>query len=494
MSYAALHRQFERVGHLRHAQAMLSWDEAAMMPPGGGAERAEALAELARIEHERVADERIGEWIEAAQADGGLDVWQAANVREIKRTWRRARALPATLVVESSRANTRCEQVWRTARAGNDWEAVAAPLAKVVALARERAACLGDALGLDLYDALLDQYEPGMSRAVIDPIFERLKEALPDILERALATQPDPLPMHGPFEVARQTELAHTLMGRLGFDFDRGRLDTSHHPFCGGRPDDTRITTRYNTDDFLESLFAVLHETGHAMYEQGLPEAWRGQPVGESGGMALHESQSLFMEMQVCRGAAFLAFAAPIVRAAFGRDAADPAWSADNLQRVATRVQRGLIRVEADEVTYPLHIVLRYEIEQALLAGDMDVDDIPAAWDARMQRYLGLDTKGDFRNGCMQDVHWFAGLIGYFPTYSLGALMAAQLYAAAARDVPGMGEAIGEGEFAGLLGWLRTHVHSRGCLESTLQIVRAATGETLGVDAFLAHLSRRYGG
>ncbi len=492
MSYAALHRQFERVGHLRHAQAMLSWDEAAMMPPGGGAERAEALAELARLEHERVADERVGTWIEAARTEAGLDAWQAANIREIERAWLRARALPAALVVESSRAGTRCEQVWRTARPRNDWEAVAAPLERVVSLTRERADCLGQALALDPYDALLDGYEPAMSRAVIDPIFERLKETLPELLERALAAQRDPLPMRGPFEVACQTELAHTLMERLGFDFERGRLDTSHHPFCGGRPDDTRITTRYNTDIFLESLFAVLHETGHAMYEQGLPEAWRGQPVGESGGMALHESQSLFMEMQVCRGAPFLAFAAPIVRAAFGRDAADPAWSADNLQRAATRVQRGLIRVEADEVTYPLHIVLRYEMEQALLAGDMDVDDIPAAWDARMQRYLGLDTTGDYRNGCMQDVHWFAGLIGYFPTYTLGALTAAQLYAAAARDAPGMAEAIGEGEFEGLLGWLRTHVHSRGCVESTLEIVRTATAETLGVDAFLAHLARRY--
>ena len=283
-------------------------------------------------------------------------------------------------------------------------------------------------------------------------------------------------------------------MRRLGFDFDRGRLDTSHHPFCGGRPDDVRITTRYSTDDFLESLFAVLHETGHAMYEQGLPREWRGQPVGESGGMALHESQSLFLEMQVCRGSAFLRFAAPIVRTAFGGDPADPAWSADNLERTAVRVRPGRIRVEADEVTYPLHVALRYDIERAVVAGEMTVAEIPEAWNAAMRDHLDIDTNGDFRDGPMQDVHWFTGLVGYFPTYTLGAVTAAQLFRAAARDLDDLDGALARGEFDGLFRWLRANVHALGRSRSTVDIVRAATGAELGVEAFLAHLRGRYVG
>ena len=492
MSYAALQGWFERVGHLGHAQAMLSWDEAVIMPPGGGAARAESLAELARIRHDRVSDARVGDWIAAARTEADLDRWQRANVDEIERTWLRARALPEDLVAASSRASTLCEQAWRTARPRNDWDAIAAPLAEVVGLARERAGCLGEALGQAPYDALLDGYEPGMSREVIDPVFSRLKETLPAIVDAAVATQRDPVPLPGPFDERRQAELAETLMRRLGFDFERGRLDTSHHPFCGGRPDDVRITTRYSTADPLESLFAVLHETGHALYEQGLPRQWRGQPVGGSGGMALHESQSLFLERQVCRGGAFLRFAAPVVRDAFGGDPGDPAWSVGNLTRMAARVRPGRIRVEADEVTYPLHIALRYEIEQALVAGEMPVRDVPEAWNARMRSYLGIDTSGDYRDGPMQDVHWFAGLVGYFPTYTLGALTAAQLFSAAARDLPGLDDAIARGDFGGLREWLRARVHSWGRLRGTLEIVRTATGGDLGVDAFLAHLERRY--
>ena len=494
MSYAALHERFEGVAHLRHAQAMLSWDEAVTMPPGGGAARAEALAELARIKHERVSDERVGEWLEAARAQADLDPWRRANTREMERAWLRARALPADLVVASSRAGTLCEQAWRAARPRNDWDAVATPLAEVFALARARAECLGEALDRAPYDALLDGYEPGMSRTVIDPMFARLKEALPTILEAALERQPELLPLAGPFAEPRQTELARTLMRRLGFDFDRGRLDTSHHPFCGGRPDDVRITTRYSTEDFLESLFAVLHETGHAMYEQGLPREWRGQPVGESGGMALHESQSLFLEMQVCRGSAFLGFAAPIVRTAFGGDPADPAWSADNLERTAVRVRPGRIRVEADEVTYPLHVALRYDIERAVVAGEMTVAEIPEAWNAAMRDHLDIDTSGDFRDGPMQDVHWFTGLVGYFPTYTLGAVTAAQLFRAAARDLDDLDGALARGEFDGLFRWLRANVHALGRSRSTVDIVRAATGAELGVEAFLAHLRGRYVG
>ena len=251
----------------------------------------------------------------------------------------------------------------------------------------------------------------------------------------------------------------------------------SHHPFCGGEPDDTRITTRYNEGDFLESLFAVLHETGHALYQQGLPKAWRGQPVGDAGGMALHESQSLTMEMQVSRSAAFLEFAAPIVqRSLLGAPTRAAQWQPENLVALATRVRRGFIRVDADELTYPQHVILRYELETALLDGRLEVADLPDAWDEKMSAGLGLSTAGDFANGCMQDVHWFAGLIGYFPTYTLGAVIAAQLYRAAREQVAGLEDAIRAGDFPVLVDWLRDRVHRRGRLLPSMALVAEATG------------------
>ncbi len=492
MSYQALHQRFKRIGDLGHAQAMLSWDEAAMMPRGGGEARAETLATLAGMVHELVAGAETGDLAESAAADD-LDRWQAANVELIRRRWRKARAVPGDLVMALSRATSACEQAWRPARGNNDWNAVAAKLESVVALTREQAAALAEALGREPYDALLDDYEPDLARADIDPLFAQLRDMLPSLIDRALDSQPQPLLPQGPFPRDRQEALGRALMAAVGFDFERGRLDASHHPFCGGEPDDTRITTRYNEDDFLESLFAVLHETGHAIYQQGLPKAWRGQPVGDAGGMALHESQSLLLEMQVCRGPAFLEFAAPIVqRTLLGAETRAAEWQPDNLARMATRVERGLIRVDADELTYPLHVVLRYELETALLDGDLAVVDIPDAWNEKMSAYLGLSTAGDFANGCMQDVHWFAGLIGYFPAYTLGAVIAAQLHRAARQRIVGLDDAIRAGDFAVLVNWLRDNIHGRGRLAPSMALVAEATGEALSAAAFLDHLRSRY--
>jgi carboxypeptidase Taq len=298
--------------------------------------------------------------------------------------------------------------------------------------------------------------------------------------------------LRGPFPRARQEALARDLMVRIGFDFEHGRLDVSHHPFCGDDPDDTRITTRYDEADFLPSLMAALHETGHALYEQGRPKPWRDLPVGEAAGMAVHESQSLLMEMQVCRSREFLQFAAPIITHHLGGNATEPAWTADNLYLGSTQVGRGLIRVDADEVTYPLHVILRYELEQALFAGELEVADLPAAWNEKMVRYLGRTTGDNHRDGCMQDVHWYAGLFGYFPCYTLGAIMAAQLFAAATQRNGQIVAGINNGDFAPLLTWLRGNVHGRGRLVDSNTLLTDATGSTLGTSAFKAHLLARY--
>lgn len=491
--YEQLETRFAELHDLAHAQAMLNWDEAVMMPRSGGAARGEALAALAALSHRTLTAPDIGDLLDKASANGAqLNAWQQANLRSMRRMHTHATALPESLVRATQLATTRCQQIWRTARAENDWSAVAEPLTETVWLAREEAAALGDKLALDPYDAMLDAYEEGTRAADVGRLFDELKSFLPDFIDRVIERQAAPLPLPGPFPPEGQRALGEGMMCALGFDFAHGRLDVSHHPFCGGVPDDTRITTRYSNDEFLESLMAVLHETGHALYQQGLPADWRSQPVGNCLGAAVHESQSLFVEMQMSRGRDFIEFAAPHLRHHLGGRQGDAAWSADNLYAQSIRVRRGYIRVDADELTYPLHVILRFELERALIAGDLAVADIADAWNARMTHYLGLSTDGNYKDGCMQDVHWFAGLFGYFPTYTLGALMAAQLFAAASAALPDLAIQIRAGDFAPLIGWLRANIHSQGQLKTANELLTEVTGEALSLRPFKTHLERRY--
>lgn len=490
--YAALEQRFRRLSALNGALAMLGWDQSAMMPEGGAGARAEQLATLSVIRHEWLTDPALGDLIQGAEAQAGLSDWQQANLREISRKWRHATALNADLVEALSKAANACEMVWRKAKPANDFKAFAKAFAPVLDLTREAAAAKAEAFGCSPYDALLDEYEPGGSAARIDKLFADLGKFLPGFIDKALARQakrPEPLPLEGPFAVDKQREAGLALMKALGFDFKHGRLDVSAHPFTGGVPQDVRITTRYAEGDFTKALMGVLHETGHALYELGLPRKWADQPVGEARGMVLHESQSLLVEMQVCRGRDFLTFAAPLLRRVFGGKG--PAWELDNLQSLYARVKPDVIRVDADEVTYPAHVILRYRLEQAMLAGDLAINDLPDAWADGMQTLLGVDVP-DHAHGCLQDIHWPAGSIGYFPTYTLGALAAAQLYAAAREADPGIVPGIAKGDFKPLLRWLRANVHGQGSLLSTDDLLRHATGKPLGTDAFKAHLKARY--
>ncbi len=491
MSYQTLERHYAELNDLGHAAAIIGWDEAAMMPVGGGEARASAMATLSVLSHQKKTDPRLSDWL-AAAAEESLDKWQRANLAQMARSHRLASAVPEDLVRATSESRSRCEQAWRVHRAENNWHDQAPLLAEVVRLTREEAQCRADGANLDPYDALLDLYEPGLTATKVSELFEPLRSAIPNLLGEIVARQADEelLDFAGPFPVEDQKSVGMQFMQALGFDFEHGRLDVSHHPFCGGVPDDVRITTRYYEDDFRQSMMGVLHETGHALYEQGLPGEWRSQPVGEALSMATHESQSLFIEMQLCRSRSFIQFAAPVLREKFGRD--DDAWSEQNLHRSVTRVQPGFIRVDADEVTYPMHIVLRFELEQALIDGSLSVDDIPEAWNAKMQSYLGLSTSGNDADGCMQDVHWPAGLFGYFPTYTLGAMTAAQLYAAMEKEIPDAEAQVGQGSFENILAWLRKNVHNRGRLLDQSQLMQTVTGSTLSADAFLNHLKRRY--
>ena len=488
-AYRALEARFKRCADLYGALSILQWDHQVMMPPGGNAGRAEQMATLRQIAHELLTGPETAELLDRAEGERtGLDPWQAANLAEMRRRHRHATALPTELVAALVRATTAAEMLWREARPRADFALLRPALEEVLRLVREEAAAKAEALRLGPYDALLDGYEPGVTTAEIDAWFAPLKAFLPDLLEQVLGRQAEALPLQGSFPRGRQKALGERLMAALGFDFEHGRLDESLHPFCGGVPDDVRMTARYDETDVASGLMAVLHETGHALYNAGLPKAWRQQPVGAPRSTAVHESQSLLLEMQICRSRAFLGYLAPLLAEAFGDQ---PAFAPDNLYRRAIRVERSLIRVDADEVTYPLHIILRYRLEQALLTGDLAVADLPGAWNEGMRELLGVVPPSD-REGVLQDIHWPSGAFGYFPCYTLGALMAAQLYQALHAAEPDLEEEIARGDFGPLLAWLRRNVHEQGSLLDTQSLLARATGRPLTPQPFLDHLERRY--
>ena len=491
-AYQTLEARFRRESLLGEAQAMLNWDSSTLMPEGAASSRAEQIALLKVLAHEVLAAPDTADLLQAADADRSLDPWQRANLREMRREWLHTTAVPPDLVEAFTRACSVCEMVWRKARPAADFALVLPSLKDVLRLVREVGDAKAALLGKSPYEALLDEYEPDGSTAAIDRLFADLAAVLPGLIDGVLAhqrEQPEPLPLGEHFPVEQQRLLGVELMRRLGFDFDHGRLDISLHPFCGGTPDDVRITTRYDEADFTRALMGVLHETGHALYERGLPAQWRHQPVGVARGMSLHESQSLLVEMQACRSREFVEFLAPILREAF--DGSGPAWDAGNLHRVYTRVERNFIRVDADEVTYPAHVILRYRLERAMIAGDLALADLPEAWNTGMRELIGITPPTD-REGCLQDIHWYDGAWGYFPTYTLGAMTAAQLFVAAKRADPSILPSVAKGDFAPLLKWLREHVHGKGSLLSTDALIREATGAPLDAAVFEAHLRRRY--
>jgi carboxypeptidase Taq len=489
-AYDELTRTWSRLHRLGHLQAIAGWDRAAMMPTKGSVARANALAEMETLLHRIRTDPTLEALIERAGCEA-LDDVEHANLREMRRAWRSSNALPEALVEAKSLAASRCEHAWQTQRPANDWAGFLANFRDVLRLAREEARCLAEASGLSPYDALLDQYEPGMTGAEVDRVFDDLQTWLPDLVRRARERQAQHMPdvAGGPFPKTAQRALSLDVMKLLGFDFEAGRLDESAHPFSGGVPEDTRLTTRYREDDFLQALMGTIHETGHARYEQNLPRDWLGQPVARARSMAIHESQSLSFEMQLGRSRGFVGLLAPRLAASFGDS---PAFEPDNLHRLMTRVKPGHIRVDADELTYPAHVILRYRIERKLIEGSIEGEDIPTLWDAGMASLLGMDTRGNYTDGCMQDVHWSAGLFGYFPCYTLGAMYAAQWFAAMRRATPDLDRQVAAGELAPVFDWLRTNVWIQASRLGTAELATRATGEALNPVHFRRHLEARY--
>ena len=490
-AYPELERRFERMYVLRDAVGALEWDESTYMPEGGAQARADQMALLRVLGHELLTAPDVGDLIAKAEGER-LDEWQAANLREMRREWTRAATVPAALVEARSQAVSDCEMRWRTARKENDFSGLLPSFEQVLKLTREVGEAQASSLGLSPYDALLDEWEPGASGAEIDRVFAAVEAFLPPMVERVLERQrsrpPRPQPP-GPFPADKQLSLAHTVMRMMGFDFRHGRLDTSAHPFCVGVPDDVRITTRWDERDYTVGLFAVIHETGHALYVRGLPAGFRTQPVGQARSMSAHESQSLLWEMQAARTPELVSRLAEEARAAFG--GSGPAWEPAALLERVLRVERSVIRVDADEVTYPLHVILRYRLERAMIADDLRLCDLPGAFDEGMQGLIGVRPR-NVADGCLQDMHWPGGLWGYFPTYTLGALTAAQLFAAAVAAVPSIPSSLAAGETAPLRSWLAAHVHAHGARYSASEIVQRATGKPLDPEVFRRHIEKRY--
>lgn len=476
------------------AGAVLDWDQQTYMPAGGVAARAEQKATLSKLSHQLFTDEKTGNWLAQAEAElRGLpeDDNDAALLRVTRRDFDKATRLPESLVEEFSRVTSHAQEEWAKARAANDYGAFAPWLERIVDLERRTA----EALGYQdrLYDALLDQYEPGMTSRRLDEIFGELKRQTVPLVQAiaAHAGAVDDSILHRDYDEEKQRHFAEAVLRDCGFDFTRGRQDRSVHPFCTHfSQGDVRLTTRYDPNFVSMALFGSLHEMGHGLYEQGVSPELEGSILSSGASLAVHESQSRLWENLVGRSRRFWNCYYPRFREAFAPALEDVPLEA--FYRAINRSGPSLIRVEADEVTYNLHIILRYELENELLEGRLSVADAPEAWNAKMQELLGL-TPPDNREGILQDVHWSIGIMGYFPTYSLGNVLSVQLFEKAVSDVPAIPDEIERGEFSSLLHWLRDNVHQHGRKYLPEDLVRRATGSALSVQPYADYLRRKFG-
>jgi carboxypeptidase Taq len=494
-TYSDLTSHLRETALLRSCGALLGWDEQSCLPPEGAEHRANQGALVAGLVHDRATSPKVGEWLDVLEGDKAYSSGEspeAAVVREARRQYRRATQLPKRLVEELSHLGTLSQHNWIEARKEKSFSQFLPWLQQMIALKREEAAAVGFPEGGVIYDALLDDYEPGATTAEIKAIFKPFRAETVALLNeiKGSGRRPDDSILTRRYPCDSQKVFATEAAKAIGFSFTAGRLDESAHPFCSGiGPGDCRLTTRYNDHHFPGAFFGVLHEAGHGIYEQGLPRALFGTCLGDAASLGIHESQSRMWENFVGRSLEFWQHFYPKAQKTFPE--ALGTCSLSDFHAAINDVQPSWIRVEADEVTYNLHIMLRFELEQQLISGELQPADLPTAWNEQFQRDFGM-TPPDDSLGCLQDVHWSAGLLGYFPTYSLGNMFAAQLFEAAERDLGSLPKQFARGEFLPLKTWLNEKVHSHGQRYRSNRLVELVTGQKPSHEPLMRHLSRRF--
>lgn len=489
-AYSDLAHRLSELSTLTEIEGLLHWDQEVCMPDGATGARGRQMATIGVVRHERATSDDLGKLLTELDAHAALKPIERANVREARRAYDLAKGLPAALVHQWGEATVKAHGSWVAARAASDFSLFADDLQHLVDLARAKAKAIDPTR--PTYDVLIDNFEPGMTMDRLDEVFAELRDFLVPFLAKIRARpQIDTTSIAGDVAEDDQETVAKALAEALGYDLQYGRIDTAVHPFCGGAgATDVRITTRYLRDQFHQSLLAVVHETGHAMYEQGRTRELADQPVSFARSMGVHESQSLLWETQVARSHAFWRGRLPWLKEQY------TFLAGVDLETFVAAINAvdftNAIRVNADEVTYPLHVILRYELERDLLSGALAVRDLPAAWNERMEAWFGFVPTDDAQ-GVLQDIHWSMGAFGYFPSYTLGALYAAQIFAAAGRALPGLDAQLANGDFKQLRAWLREHIHQHGSRWSTDELIERATGSTLDLTWFIQHIERRYG-
>ena len=492
-NYSDLEKKLEEITHLSNIAGLAHWDAAAMLQKGSAANRQKEMATLSSLIHKMATSEEMGKVIEGSLGEfDHLDDWQRANLAKVKKSYDSYMVIPHKVQHENSIASSECEFTWRQARKDNDFKTLEPYLDRVFDSVRAIAKLQSEKLRMSPLDVLIDSYDPERTSFEIKTVFEALKIELPSVINKIMEKQASEkvIPLKEKIDEATQKAIGLKVMEKMGFDFDKGFLSKSVHPFCSGSNDDVRITTRYDENNFLSSLFGVVHETGHALYQQNLPVNYRNQPVGGAKGMAFHESQSLIMENQAGISKSFMECLAKILKDDFSFSGSE--YSADNLYKLVTRVRPSLIRVDADEATYPLHVILRFEIEEEIINGNLRAADLPELWNNKMQEYLGIvpDTDAD---GCMQDLHWPSGAIGYFPSYTNGAIIASMLMKSAKLKYSSIDKELEQGSFESLNKYLTDNLRKYGSSKISKDLLKASTGyEAVQPKIFVDYLKDKY--
>ena len=489
-AYEELLERLKDIDLVNQIGGLLGWDQEVLMPPKAAKLRAEQLSWVSKTGHEKLTHPRIGELLNILEREENLNEIQKGNVRLTRDSYNKATKLPTEFVAEMAKHKSKSQISWTEARAKNDFSLFRDDLVKMVEMSRKKA----DYLGFQevRYDALLDLYESGLTVSKVDPLFAELRNNVAPLVKKVIENgkMPEMSWVHGNnWDQEGQEKLSQSISESIGFDFSAGRRDASTHPFCGGpNPDDVRWTTRYDESDPFGSLYGSMHETGHGLYEQGRPRDLDFQPAGSANGLGIHESQSRLWENQVGRSKEFCEWALPLWKKYFPKQMENV--SAEDLWRSVNFVEPSLIRVEADEATYNLHIMIRYEIEKKLIAGEIEVDDLPDIWDDMYEEYLGIRAPNRTL-GVLQDIHWSFGAFGYFPTYTLGNLYSAQLLTAARKNLPNHDEDMRVGNFTPLLQWMRENVHVRGSIVTPAELIEEATGHPPSPDDFVEYLREK---